>query len=409
LVRTITKIGYLQASPTVVGGVAYQGSNNGYLYAINISTGAISWKQYLGKTPNLTAGCGSLGITSTATVAPDPVTGALTVYDAGGDGYMYALNASTGAVIWRSVVGVLPTTQNGYYNWSSPALIGGHVYIGMSSQCETTSAGFVRGGIEEFDQQSGALLNTWWGVPDGATGGGVFTSVASDATNIWATTASAPALPAPQGDSYSMVRFDLNLAKQESWQVPAASRGADADFGASPTLFTATLSGSSTQMVGACDKNGFFYAFRATNVAAGYVWRTKIGIGQGINAAKACLDAAVWDGSHLFVGGPTTTINGVTYKGSIAQLDPATGSVLWRTGLPSNVLGSPSADGSGVIAAATYNPTTGATNATYLLNATNGNILATLQTGDSEFPQPVFAGTFLLLATHTKGLEIWSP
>jgi polyvinyl alcohol dehydrogenase (cytochrome) len=206
-----------------------------------------------------------------------------------------------------------------------------------------------------------------------------------------------------------MVRFDLNLVKKESWQVPAATRGADADFGASPTLFTATLSGTSTKMVGACDKNGFFYAFRATNVAAGYVWRTQIGQGQGFSGTKACLDAAIWDGSHLFVGGPATTINGVAYGGSIAMLDPATGSVLWRTGLPSNVLGSPSANASGVIAAATYNPTTGATNATSLLDATNGNILATLQTGDSQFPQPVFAGTLLLLATQTKGLQIWSP
>jgi polyvinyl alcohol dehydrogenase (cytochrome) len=369
----------------------------------------VLWKQNLGKTPNLTTGCGSLGITSTATVAPDPATGTLTVYDAGGDGYLYALNASTGAVVWKSVVGVLPTTQNGYYNWSSPTVVGSHVYIGMSSQCETTSAGFVRGGVEEFAQGSGTLLNTWWGVPEGATGGGVFTSVASNGTNVWATTSSAPALPAPQGDSYSMVRFDMGLVKQESWQVPAAQRGADADFGASPTLFTATLGGVLTPMVGACDKNGFFYAFRATNVSAGYVWRTKIGKGQGFNGNKACLDAAVWDGSHLFVGGPSTTINGVAYGGSMAELNPSTGAVLWRRGLPSNVLGSPSANGSGVIAAATYNPSTGAVNATYLMNASDGTILATLQTGDSQFPQPVFAGNYLLLATHTKGLQVWSP
>jgi hypothetical protein len=62
-----------------------------------------------------------------------------------------------------------------------------------------------------------------------------------------------------------------------------------------------------------------------------------------------------------------------------------------------------------VIAAATYNPTTGAVNATYLMNASDGTILATLQTGDSQFPQPVFAGNYLLLATHTKGLQVWSP
>jgi hypothetical protein len=43
------------------------------------------------------------------------------------------------------------------------------------------------------------------------------------------------------------------------------------------------------------------------------------------------------------------------------------------------------------------------------MNASDGTILATLQTGDSQFPQPVFAGNYLLLATHTKGLQVWSP
>jgi outer membrane protein assembly factor BamB len=161
-------------------------------------------------------------------------------------------------------------------------------------------------------------------------------------------------------------------------------------------------------MVGACDKNGYFYAFRTSDVAAGPVWKRKLGVGQGFNGNKACLSAAVWDGTRLIVGSPPTTITGVSYGGSVRALDPATGAVLWQTGLPNTVLGSPSENASGIVAAATYNPTSGAVNGTYLLDASTGTILKTIP-NDAEFGQPVFADNYLLLATHTQGLQVYSP
>ncbi len=61
-------------------------------------------------------------------------------------------------------------------------------------------------------------------------------------------------------------------------------------------------------------------------------------------------------------------------------------------------MGSPSLNGSGVIAAGTYNLPSITLNAVYLLDASNGNILATIsETGNIVFAQPVFAGNHLFV------------
>ena len=75
------------ASPTVVGGRVYIGSRTGIFYALDATTGGIVWEKQLDfGNPTL---CNSKGIIATAAVAPDPVTGAMTVY-APGAHYLYA-------------------------------------------------------------------------------------------------------------------------------------------------------------------------------------------------------------------------------------------------------------------------------------------------------------------------------
>jgi hypothetical protein len=84
------------------------------------------------------------------------------------------------------------------------------------------------------------------------------------------------------------------------------------------------------------------------------------------------------------------------------QLDPATGQIIWEVGLPSNVLGTPSVNAAGVIAASTFDLASGATNGTYLIDAATGTILNTLVHGPA-FPQPVFVGSYLVVATQKNG------
>jgi len=394
-------------SPTVIGNRLFIGSNTGVFSAIDLSTGNELWHQFLGYVPKLT--CAAKGISATATVVPDPSTGQLTVYEAGGDGYLYALNADTGAIKWRSVIALPSSTSNDYYDWSSPTVSNGRIYIGLTSQCDIP---LTRGGVREFDQTTGATLATYWTVPDGVVGGGVWSSVAASSDSVFATTGTPPPKGQPPGtDAASIVRLDpVSLTRLDKWSVTVSPPGADLDFGASPVLFTAAVNGSPTQLVGAMNKNGVFYAWNAANLAAGPVWQYQVD-----NPVTPSIPAAVWDGSRLFVAGNTTTIGGVTYTGSIRELNPSTGAVVWETGLQGAVLGSPSLNGADVLAVATYDsingvPIKGAVNATYLINASTGGILASYSTNnDLEFSQPVFADRYLLLGTVNRGLFAYTP
>ena len=83
---------------------------------------------------------------------------------AGADGFLYALKAATGAVCggawWRGP----SATVNDYFNWSSPTVVNGHVYVGVSSQCDKP---LVVGGLKEYDQATGALLSFYQTNPGG--------------------------------------------------------------------------------------------------------------------------------------------------------------------------------------------------------------------------------------------------
>jgi outer membrane protein assembly factor BamB len=231
----------------------------------------------------------------------------------------------------------------------------------------------------------------------------VWSSVSVDPADgsVFVTTGNADQNPDP-GDGSSILRLDgQTLAKLDKWQVPVAEQSPDADFGASPTLFGAPGPGGTQALVGACNKNGTFYAFHRSALAAGPVWRFQVG--QPAINPPACIAGAAFDGTRLYVGGNATTVGGTTYAGSLQALDPASGVPVWQVGLPANVLGTPTVNGSGVVAASTLD-VFNATNATRLFDADTGAILNTLPT-QHVFAQPVWAEQSLIVATWNQGLE----
>jgi hypothetical protein len=243
-------------------------------------------------------------------------------------------------------------------------------------------------------------------MPDGYLGGGVWTSAMAtdDGQTVWVTTASTTNGAAELGDSYSLVRLDgATLARLDAWQIPAAQRVYDSDFGSSPVLIQAPLGGVPTDLVVACNKNGIFYAWRAYDVAAGPVWQRRVAFARRDGLNRLCLAAGVWDGRRLFVATNGTTIAGKRYLGSARRLAPATGVPIWETGLNGAVTGTPTLDGAGVLAVATYD-FTGAMNRVYMLDAETGAVLRKLGTTAPAFPQPVMADTHLFVATQNHGL-----
>ena len=393
--------GGIYSSPAVYNHVIYIGANTGYFYALKESTGTVIWKKLLGWQPQIT--CPAQGIVTTATVSTVKTSTHTTetvVYVSSPDGYLYALNAANGATIWRSTIAIPSTTTNDYFDWSSPTVFGNYLYVGIASNCDTP---LVRGGLVLFNRTTGARLASYYTVPAGSVGGSIWSSAAVNSAEVFVTTGNAPA--GTTGDSDALVRLNpTTLARVAGWSVPDPTASVDDfDFGASPTFFKATINGVVNQLIGACSKDGTYYAFLAGSLAKPY-WQYQVGTPNS-DGGSACLAASIFDSSgRLFVAGNQTTINGMTYYGSIREMNPATGQPIWQDGLSANVLGTPSEDGAGVIAAATheYIPS-GLTNQAYLINAANGQILAIINNANAkEFAQPVFADKYLLLTTINR-------
>lgn len=383
----------LYASPTVADGAVYIGANNGYFYQLNATTGALLHKVFIGFRPKLT--CAARGFIATATVARDPADGLDTVYVAAPDGYLYALRATDLTRKWRSVIDLPSKTVNDFFQWSSPTVANGKIYVGSASHCDKP---LTRGAVVGFNQTTGTEFARFFTVPSGLLGGGVWSSVAvASDCSVYASTGTQPKNTSNRYDAVSIVRLDgSTLTKLGSFTVPNSELGGDGDFGGPPTIFGT--------MVGACNKNGIYYALNRTTMAL--VWKLRVGAKSSSASAAQCSAAAIFDGTYLYLAGDPTTINGHSYRGSLRRVDPKSGAILWQLGLPNSILGSPSMNGGGVIAAGTYDFTS-TPNADYLVNAANGQLLRTLSTGGTNFSQSAFANGYLFTANVGLGLTAY--
>ena len=96
----------IDSSPAVANGVVYVGSRDRNLYALSASTGALLWKYTTGDS-----------------VDSSPAVANGVVYVGSADFNLYALNASTGTLLWKY------TTVD--FVDSSPAIANGVVYVGF--------------------------------------------------------------------------------------------------------------------------------------------------------------------------------------------------------------------------------------------------------------------------------------
>ena len=357
----------IASQPAIVGGVAYLGSWNGYEYAFNANTGALIWKTYLGITTG-ESDCDpqTAGISSAATVLNG------VVYVGGGDSDWYALDASTGAVLWDVNTGD-NSAVGGHYNWSSPLIVNGYAYIGVASLGDCP---LVQGQLIQVNLSTHAVVNTLDLVPDGSIGGGIWTSPAYDPTlnEIFAVTGTETS----SAEIYAQAVVGINastLAVEDYWHLPESEAVADSDWTTSTGLFTGS---NGTPMLEATNKNGYTYAFNRTDLAAGPVWRDQIAIGNDCAACgySTVSSAAIANGV-IYQAGGVTTINGVGYGGSVQALNATNGAVIWQHPEAGPVIGAVTYMNGMVIA--------GAGSGVELLNASNGERLYSYDTGPGSW------------------------
>ena len=325
---TYTASGAISTQPVVVNGLIYWGSWDGDEHATNLS-GTQVWATNLGQTTDSNCTPPTVGVASTATVASVVINGTATLVDlvGGGNGQFYALNASTGAIIWQTPLGSPP----GNFLWSSPALYNGNIYEGVASFGDCP---LVQGQLIQLSAASGAIQHIFKVVPDGCTGGGVWGSPTIDkaAGMLYFATGNAGSCSTTEQYTTAIVEVRASdLAFVDSWQSPLAHRLPDSDFGTTPTLFSAIIQGVSHQLVGVENKDGKYYALDRASIGKGPIWKATIAVsGECPQCGQGGISPSAWDGSTLYVAGGNTTINGSQCQGSLRALNPATGAFLWQ-------------------------------------------------------------------------------
>ncbi|HEV2317551.1 MAG TPA: PQQ-binding-like beta-propeller repeat protein [Thermoplasmata archaeon] len=338
--------GAIVTQPIVVNNTVYIGSEDGYEYAFNETTGAQIWKTYLGNT----TGCGFTdGVSSTPTYDNG------TLYLGGGDAYWYAMNAQTGNVLWRVFVGNNSgKVGGGNYNWASPLLYDGSAYIGVASHCDKP---LVPGGLLEVDLTTHQVVARFNTTSNAELGASIWGTPAVDTATgtIYVTTGNGPV-----GDAYAEAIIALNastLRVTSYWTVPTTLHVADGDFGTTPTLFQ---DAHGHPLVGATNKDGYFFAFNRRSLSHGPVWELRISTTSSVSSAS-------YGQGLLFVGGSKTKLGGVAENGSVRAVSATSGQAVWAVGFPGPVFAATSyADG--VVAAA-------GGNVFRVLSAQNGSIL----------------------------------
>jgi polyvinyl alcohol dehydrogenase (cytochrome) len=322
----------VSSTPAVVDGVVYFSDYAGWLKAIDAKTGAVVWTTRL----------------QTTMLTPSPFVTADTVYIAGDASNVYAVNRATGVKKWSTKIE--NTTSNRI--WSSPIVVGDTLIIGAGSyQVFIPATPVFRGSIVGLRISDGGEKWRLPVCPEGQCGGGVsvWSSVAVDTTLKLAYIGTGQAYYPPAGpysDALIAIKYETGerawvqqITANDVYNINSGDYTHDRDIGASPNLFEVSIGGTTRRLVGVGDKGGHYTAFdRETGTR---VWqrvtdpRTPPGspIG-GIMGAPAVANGRIYltnntstQGTGRFDARPGTC--------TAFALDAATGAVVWSTPIPS--------------------------------------------------------------------------
>lgn len=307
--------GVIASQPIVVDGIVYFGSWDGYEYAVSASSGALLWKTFLGIDTADTPCNIPLGVTSTAAYQDG------NLYVNGGTPTLFVLNSSTGAINWSVPLG--GTAAQGFYLWSSPLVADGSVYEGISSDCDIP---LVPAGVARVTLQNHTVEDYFDSSAPNPNGSSIWGSPSWNATSqtVFVTTGNAFQRLASTYDD-SLVALDAStLSVKATWQVPLSEQSPDGDFGSTPVLINEK---GAPATVAAINKNGMLYDWYQSNLTLR--WEHRISIQTYDVVANVA-----FGGGRIYAIGPSTVFEGATYNASVRAIDPQSGATLWEAGLP---------------------------------------------------------------------------
>jgi len=310
---TFTAGGEISTTPVVatISGrhVVFVGAWNGVFYAIDAVTGQQLWTftvDYVGgkcvqtPTPNCRIG---------STAAVDTVN--KLVFFGSYNGYLYALNATNGQLVWKVLTG--DSVGAGYEVWASPSIYNGMVLIGTSSHGDTPC--IPGGSVVAYNETTGQPVWNFATIDQdtcpgggGCLGGAIWSSLAVDDVNgiVFAGTGNPGSTCTPPSQNAglypdSVLAINANTGQLLNYFQAVQNDNADLDFGGSPILhFTGandqcTGQQSSQYWVSEGSKDGYVYTLRRN--AQGLTGNPQMNLagkaGEGIIATIALLPATV--------------------------------------------------------------------------------------------------------------------
>lgn len=331
----------VSASPTVVNGVVYVGSWEGYFYALEANSGRLIWKfqvdcqNSVAPVPPQCLAPGEVPpdrlftdgglITSSAAVVDGKV------YFAGGK-TLYSLNALDGSLLWKRVICGNPDDPNCASDsndpariFSSPAVFDGSVFIGI----DVDGVNGYRGGFLAIDATTG---ETRWrfevdpildstgravgGINRGC--GNVWSSAAIDTQHLLVFFGTSDCMSDTTPPYHGAVIALETTGGKLRWVFRPRERDVhlcDFDFGSSPNVIDI----GDQHYVGIGGKDGTYYLLqRLTQSPTGQLaWATNVVYGGMVGGF---FGAAAFDGEHIFSATGIGDGNPFTLTG---QCDPS--------------------------------------------------------------------------------------
>jgi polyvinyl alcohol dehydrogenase (cytochrome) len=283
--------GDFTATPVIDKNVLVAGSNGGFVYGINATTGKEIWQYDAGRPIN-----GSAAIAGRTVFVPVAEPHAPR---------MVALDLLTGRKRWESLL----SDQKNSDVYGSPVVWRGRVFMGTSAEYGELNDPKVstRGTVVALGAKHGRMLWQTITVPDGHDGGAVWTTPAVDTGTGRLYVGTGNAYHDPAADTTdSILALDARTGRivakhqataDDSWNGSEAA-GTDYDFGASPNLIEGPMG---QKLVGMGQKSGTYWAWDRSTLDV--AWQATVSPGTPV--VGGVVGSTAYDGTRVY--GPSTT------------------------------------------------------------------------------------------------------
>lgn len=268
--------GPILTQPTVAAGVnirgvstdvVYAATLEGSIFALNAHTGAIIWRRDFmpvqTSCDDFAASGDRVGFIDTPTI--DRAHNRLFIVS--GRGSLHAFDLSNGADTMTPVQ--IPDAANSLntFVYGSPTLVGASLYIATASACDMGRP--YRGQVVHVSATDGSILQRWFPTDPSVDGGGIWgpggVSALADGTYVFALTGNGFSNPENAGYAEHVVKLTTNLSVAQS-DSPATLQAADRDFGATAMLFQPI---GCPPMLAAYQKTGYLYIYNRAAISSG--------------------------------------------------------------------------------------------------------------------------------------------